>query len=171
MSLRTPAQRAAAARAARDERLAGTMFMSDAECRLRERNHVECSDAGIVNERDVRRHGDALVNLMKPVMNETNLSAQEILLLRREMASTGMNAEQSASRHAQFVSETRKGLFDNKGKAETHINAVKAAAHESPALRQALNTGNAANSVPLMRSLYRRVIEDGQPIARKAPRQ
>jgi hypothetical protein len=169
MSAPTPEQQAAASRAARsarDERLTSKLFMSDGECHLRAQNHTECSRAGITNQRAIRRHGDALVALLKPVLDETNLTGREVLELRQETARNGLNEKASEARRDDFVQSMRTPIYGTTKTVEVQAAIVKAAGHASPALRKALNQGNASNSVTLARALYRRV-QDGEPIARK----
>jgi hypothetical protein len=155
-----------AARAERDERLKGRLFMSDGEAHLRAQNHAECSRAGIANQPAIQRHGDALVSLMKPVLDETNLTGREVLELRQEMTRSGTGEKESAARRDQFIEGQRTAIYGTKAVVASKAQAMKAAAHASPALRKALNTGNAANSVTLSRALYGRVVE-GEPIVRK----
>lgn len=169
MSAPTPEQQAAANRAARskrDERLTGKLFMSDGEAHLRAQNHAECSRAGITNHLAIRGHGDALVALMKPVLDQTNLTGPEVGELRQEMARSATSEKESEARRAEFIEGQRTRIYGTAKVVATNTRAMKAAAHASPALRQALNTGNAANSVTLGRALYRRVV-DGEPILRK----
>ena len=169
MSALTPEEQAAAnraARAERDERLKGKLFMSDGEAHLRAQNHAECSRAGITNAHAIRRHGDALVALLQPVLDQTNLTGREVLELRQETARSGMSTEESAARRDQFIEGQRTPIYGTKAVVSAKMQSVKAAAHASPALRQALNQGNASNSVGLSRALYRRVVE-GEPIVRK----
>jgi hypothetical protein len=161
------ARRAAAtAHHERGERAVKRLFMSDGECHLRAQNHTECSRAGIVNQRQIRRHGDALVAQMKPVLTETNLTGPEVLELRREMTRAPTSAEESAKRLDAFVDDMRRPIYGTRKVVEAEAQAAKKAAHASPALRKALNTGNAPNSVSLGRTLYRRAT-DGEPILRK----
>jgi hypothetical protein len=169
MSALTPDKQAAAARAARiarDERLTGNLFMTDGEAHLRAQNHAECSRAGIVNHQAIRRHGDALVALMKPVLDETNLTGREVLELRQEMTRSGTSDKESEARRDQFIAGARTPIYGTAKVVAATVQATRAAAHASPALRQALHTGNAPNSVGLTRALHRRVLS-GEPILRK----
>jgi hypothetical protein len=153
-------------RTERAQRMVGRLFMSDAEIHLRQQNHSECTRAGIVNQRQIRKHGDALVAKMKPVLDETNLSGPEILELRREMIRAPMSADESEKRKGTVIEDMRRPIYGTRKVVEAEVQATRAAAHASPALRKALHTGNASNSVGLTRALYRRVA-DGEPILRK----
>jgi hypothetical protein len=165
----TPEQQAAAARAARiarDERLTGKLFMTDGEAHLRAQNHAECSRAGITNQPAIRRHGDALVALMQPVLDQTTLTGREVLELRQEMTRSGTSDKESEARRDQFIAGARTPIYGTAKVVAAKVQATRAAAHASPALKNALHTGNAPNSVGLTRALYRRVAE-GEPILRK----
>jgi hypothetical protein len=176
MSELTPAQVSAARRKAataqheRGERMVKRLFKSDAETHLRAQAHAEYSRTrgpGVAfNQHEADRHADAVVAAMAPVLAETTLTGPEALELRREMTRAPTTAEQSAARMDQFVELARKPIYGTKRVIEAKAKAAKAAAHQSPALRKALNTGNAANSVVLGRALLRRV-EEGEPILRK----
>jgi len=172
MSALTPEQISAARRAAasaqheRSERATKRLYMTDGECHLRAQAHAEASRAGITNQHELRAHADAVVAAMKPVLEETNLTGAEVLELRREMTREPTTAEQSAAREDQFLADMRRPIYGTKKRVEAKAAATKRLAHRSPALRTALNTGNAPNSVALGRAIYRRV-EDGAPILRK----
>src|SRR5450631_2133410 len=125
----TPEQRAAAdraARAERAERLTGKLFMSDGEAHLRAQNHAECSRVGIVNAHAVRRHGDALVALLKPVLDQTNLTGREVLELRQETARSGTNSAASEERRDQFIEGQRTRIYGTKAVVAAKMATVKA---------------------------------------------
>lgn len=153
------------AKAAREDRMVKGLFMSDAECHLRARAHAEASRAGVVNCHEVRAHADAVVASLASVIGETNLTGREALDLRAEMVRAPLSAEASAARHDDFVQDMRTPIYGTTHVVSTKARAAKAAAHSSPALRRALNQGNAANSVALGRAMYRRQ-QDGEPILR-----
>jgi len=153
------------ARGARDQRMVSKLFMSEAECALRSRAHAEASRAGVVNCHEVKRHADAIVGSLAPVIAETHLTGAEALELRAEMVRAPLSKDAAATRHDEFIRDMRTPIYGTKHVIQTKAQAVKAAAHESPALRKALNSGNAANSVTLGRGFYRRV-QEGQKIVR-----
>jgi hypothetical protein len=162
-------RRAVAQHNASNARAMRSLFKSEAECVLRQQNHTECTRAGIVNQNQIDSHGDALLAQMQPVIEETNLTGAELLELRREMIRQPTSAEESAKRFDTFVEGMRRPIWGTRKVIEAEAKAAKVAAHASPALRRALNVGNAQNSIPLGRALYRRAI-DGEPILRKPPK-
>jgi hypothetical protein len=153
------------ARGARDQHAVSKLFMTEAECALRSRAHAEASRAGVVNHHAVKRHADAIVGSLAPVIAETHLTGAEALELRAAQVRAPLSAEAATARHDQFIEDMRTPIYGTKHVIETKAEAVRAAAHRSPALRKALNTGDAANSVTLGRGFYRRV-EDGNTIVR-----
>ncbi len=144
-----------------------SLYMTDGECHLRAQNHAECSRAGIVNHREIRERGDALVASLKPVLDQVHLTGPEALELRREMTREPLPAEAAAARHDDFIAGMRTPIYATTKHVAAKAQATKAAAHASPELRRALNTGNAGNSVTLGRALYRR-FEAGDSIVRPA---
>src|SRR5450631_148183 len=90
-----------------NERATKRLFMTDAECHLRAQNHTECSRAGIVNHREIRGHGDALVGHMKPILDEVHLTGPEVLELRRGMTRAGATPEEGAARRNQVIEGMR----------------------------------------------------------------
>jgi hypothetical protein len=178
MSELTPEEISAARRAAataqheRSERATKRLFMTDGECHLRAQAHAEASRAGIVNHRAVKAHADAVVAAMKPVLEETSLTGPEVLELRREMSREPMTAAEGEKRFDTFLEDMRQPIYGTRKIVEAKVQAAKTAAHASPALRKALNTGNAANSVTLGRALYQRVHqthENPRSVAKPSP--
>jgi hypothetical protein len=163
MSALTPEQLSAARRAAasaqheRSERATKRLYMTDGECHLRAQAHAEASRAGITNQHELRAHADAVVAAMKPVLEETKLTGPEVLELRREMTREPMAAAEGEKRLDTFLEDMRQPIWGTRKIVEAKVQAAKNVAHASPALRKALNTGNAANSVTLGRALYRHV--------------
>jgi hypothetical protein len=141
------------------------LYRPDTEARLREQARTELSRRGYASPDEIKRHEDAVVASMAGVIGETNLTGKEVVELRREMLREPLSEGKQVERAGEFVQDMRRPIWGTKAHIETQAAAAKAAAHASPALRKALNTGNAGSSVPLARSLYRRVA-DGEPVAR-----
>ena len=144
---------------------------TDAEHRLREQAHTEYSNSlgerQAFNVHDRDRHADTVVASMAPVLREANLTGQEAVELRKAMTQAPLSPEASAARLDSFVDLQRTPIHGTKPTVTAEALATKQALHQSPALRKALNTGNGANSLPLARSLSRRLAE-GDTVVRGA---
>jgi hypothetical protein len=142
------------------ERAAGSLYMSDAEARLRAQAHSEATRHGVVNHREIEAHTKRILDHMAPVLG--SLTGPEALELRKAQVQTPLSAAASAERLSEFVDGLRTPIYGTKEAIETRASAAKQVLHKNPTLRQALNTGNAANSVPLGRSLIRGVWAQGK---------
>lgn len=141
-------------------RAAGALYMSDAECRLRAQAHSEATRHGVVNHHAIKAHADRIIAHMKPALG--SLTGPEAIELRKAQVQAPLSAAASAGRLSEFVEGLRTPIYGTKEAIETRATAAKQVLHRNPALRQALNTGNAANSVPLGRSLIRRIWDQGK---------